>query len=104
MASSATIISNEGVNENGKRRRVIANVAFTAEAHSNGYAIDKTALFGFQASLESLVILDAGAASSDLWKYDAANSTVRKYAEGAAIYAEVTSNLTETIQVQAIGF
>ena len=103
MAVSAAIESNRGVNESSKRRSVVANVSYSAENHSNGYALDK-ALFGYQVEIESILFLEQDSGSSRQYKWDEANQTIRIYEESAGTYAEVTSALTEAIRVQAQGY
>lgn len=102
MAVSAALEENRGVNESGNRRSVIALVSYVAEVHSNGYSLPKE-IFGYKTHIESVLFLNADVSGTDFYKWDRANQTVRKFAEGAAVYVEVTSNLTEDIRIQVEG-
>lgn len=101
MSSTATVDSERGVNESGNRRRVRITLSYTAETHSNGYALDK-ALFGFNASIDEVVAFNSSPADADLYKYDRANGTIRIYAAGTG--TEVVSSLTRSLEVVAEGF
>jgi len=100
MSVLATFAENFGYNESGKRRIVVANVAYTAEAHSNGYALDKKVL-SFQAEIEGVLAIHLSAGDARLAKWDRANQTIRIYASGSG--TEEVAALTETIEVIAIG-
>lgn len=105
MAVTASIgrDGNQGVNESGNRRRIKAVISYVSETHSNGYALPKS-LFGYQVVIESIVVLDGSPADSDMYKWDEANQTIRIYTESAGTFAELTSSLTRSITVEAIGY
>jgi len=100
MGVLASLESNEGVNESGNRRRVQALVAYSAEAHSNGYALDKS-LFGYKREIESILFLSAGTLDSRIFKWDKGNQTIRIYVSNTG--AEVVAPLTENVRVEAKG-
>lgn len=101
MSVSATIETNEGVNSSGKRRRVVALVAYSAEAHSSGYALAKE-LFGYEAVIESVDFQSAGTGDSRIFKHDRGNQTIRIYASDTT--TEVVAPLTENVRVKVIGY
>ena len=101
MSVSANIESNDGVNESGQRKRVVALVSYSAEAYSNGYALPKE-LFGYRAAVESIDFQSAGTGDSRIFKYDKGNQTIRIYASDTT--TEVVAPLTENVRVKAIGY
>ncbi len=101
MSVLATFAENLGYNESGKRRMVVANVAYTAEAHSNGYALDKNVALSFQAVVEAVLQITLSVSDARLAKWDRANQTIRIFAADTGV--EEVAALTETIEVVAIG-
>ena len=85
------------------KRIVVASLAFSAEPYASGVSIDKTQL-GFLSVIEDLVVIDAVNATTDMYKYDNANAKLRRYVEGASIYAETSGNQTFTVIVKASGW
>jgi len=100
MTVAVTEQFNEGYNESGQRRLTKTAVAYTAEAHSNGYALDKTAL-GYRTVIEAVLAIYLSAGDARLAKWDEVNQTIRIYAAGTG--TEEVAALTETIEVVALG-
>jgi len=100
MSVLATFTENFGYSESGKRRLVVAQVAYTAEAHSNGYALDKAKL-SYQAQIATVLQIHLSAGDARLAKWDRANQTVRIFAADTGV--EETGALTETIEIVALG-
>ncbi len=86
------------------KTRVVASIAYTAEAYSTGVPV-VAANLGCPNSLESLKILDDGfPAAADILKWVNSTSKIRRYTEGAGTFAETSGNQTFTVIVEAIGW
>ena len=89
--------------------RHMNNVTLTFGDGSTAYPAGGIAISGANvgcpSSLESLLFVDADAASSKLFKFDQANGKVRIYVEGAAVFAEMSGTIPAlTVKAIAIGF
>lgn len=90
--------------DNGKRCLRIFNITFTgSETYSSGVAIAKASL-ACPNAIESFNVMEASSGNELLWKYDFANSKLRVYDEGVAVFAEVSAVPAVTIKVAVIGW
>jgi hypothetical protein len=92
-----------GFGESGRRKVAVGTVAYTAQAYSSGVPVN-AALFGFTTTIEALIILSAGPATTDLYKWDSVNSTIRRYVETAGTYAETSGAQTFNAVIYAMGW
>jgi hypothetical protein len=87
----------------GKVRSVVS-VAYSAEPYSSGVPV-VAANLGCPNALESLKIIDDGfPAVQDILKWVSSTSRIRRYTEGASVFAETSGNQTFTVIVEAIGW
>jgi hypothetical protein len=102
MAVAYNILVNDKTSAG--KHRVVASIAYTAEPYSSGVPV-VAANLNCPNALESLVIIDDGfPAAQDRLKFVVATSVIRRYTEGAAVFAETTGNQTFTVIVEAIGW
>jgi hypothetical protein len=94
---------NIGFGESGRRKQSTGTLAYVAQAYASGVPVTAGQL-GFTTTIESLIILSAGPATTDIYKWDITNSTIRRYVETAGTYAEVAGNQTFNVVVQATGW
>lgn len=103
MALAVTFVTNIGFGESGRRKKVVANLAYTAEAYSSGLSLPKASL-GLPNVIESLEFVSATPADTNMYKWDSATSKIRIYEEVSDSYVEVSGNQTVTIQIEALGW
>jgi len=101
MAATYTI-SKKSKLEDG-RLMVQGQIAYVAQAYASGVSVVKASL-GLPNVLDHFLIEEADSASSVNAKFDKANSKIRVYEEGAAVYAEHAGALTLTVKFMAIGY
>jgi len=105
MAAVSVAVSKAKKLEDGRK---FNNVTLTFGDGSTAYPAGGIAISGADCgcpvSLESLLFVDADAASTKLFKFDQANGKVRIYVEGAAVYAEMSGTIPAmTVKVIAVG-
>lgn len=103
MALVVTPVINVGFGESGRRKKLVADLVFTSATYSSGLSVPGSSL-GMSNSVDELEFVQASPADTNMYKWDAVNQKIRIYAEGAAVYAEVSGNQTVTIRISAIGW
>lgn len=94
---------NIGFGESGRRKVWTGTIAYTAVTYgANGLPILAGSM-GFTTTIESLVILSSPN-TTDQYRWDATNSTLRRYVEGVAVYVETSGSQTISVLVQATGW
>jgi hypothetical protein len=108
MATTYTINKTLGYGENGRRKTVIATIAYSAVTYGTsppGLPVTGASL-GLPNTVESVLFVDDSDADTNLYKYDYSQGTIRVYVQNVSTqaYAEQSGSTTVTVTVQAIGW